>query len=56
MPQDERTRGLNNRQIDVHVRDLDPAARSGRIGARGLAIAAGILALGLIALVFALLR
>jgi len=52
-------RQLNNRQIDVHVHDLDPAAGSGssqRIGTRGLAIAAGILALGLIVLVFALLR
>ena len=59
MPMDERLRGLQNRQMDVHVRDTDPgadAAAPRRISGRGLAIAIGVFAIGLLMLIVALAR
>jgi hypothetical protein len=56
---DERFRGFQNRQEDGHVRATDPAtdgAPRGRIGGRGLAIAIGVVAAGLLVLIFALAR
>jgi hypothetical protein len=59
MPMDERFRGFQNRQQDVHVRATDPAtdgASRGRMSGRGLAIAIGVIAIGLIVVIVALLR
>ena len=59
MPMDERFRGFQNRQQDVHVRDPGPGADGAaprRIGGRGLAIAIGIIAVGLLVLIVALTR
>jgi hypothetical protein len=59
MPMDERFRGFQNRQQDVHVRATDPAtegAPRGRMSGRGLAIAIGVIAIGLIVLIVALAR
>ena len=59
MPMDERFRGFQNRQQDVHVRATDPAtdgAPRGRMSGRGLAIAIGVVAIGLIVLIVALVR
>jgi hypothetical protein len=55
MPMDERFRAFQNRQQDVHVRDTGPDAIR-RIGGRGLAIGIGIVAGGLLVLIFALAR
>jgi hypothetical protein len=59
MPMDERFRGFQNRQQDVHVRATDPAtegAPRGRMSGRGLAIAIGVIAIGLMVVIVALLR
>lgn len=59
MPMDERFRGLQNHQQDVHVRDTGPGADGAaprRISGRGLAIAIGVVAVALIVLIVALAR
>jgi len=59
MPMDERFRGLQNHQQDVHVRATDPAtdgAPRRRMSGRGLAIAMGVLAVVLVVVIVALLR
>ena len=55
---DERWRGLQNRQIDVHVRSTDPGAdaASRRIGRRGLAIAIGIFVIAILTVILVLMR
>jgi hypothetical protein len=56
---DERFRGFQNHQQDVHVRATDPAtdgAPRGRMSGRGLTIAIGVVAVGLLVLIFALAR
>ncbi len=56
MPMDERWRGVQNRQIDVHVRSTDPGAdaASRRIGRRGLAIAIGIFVIAILTIILVL--
>ncbi len=51
---DERFRGFQNRQRDLHMRDTDPSPR--RMGARGLTIVLAIVAVASVALVIAFTR